>query len=154
MVLKFFFLSPDSSLSPIAKFPLPFLHRIFSFRRRHRPAKHPPLRIDLGLLISDLERRRTVPEESEPAPEPRNYPTISPPIWSHCCNGDLPAARPCTVASSIGQIEAERRGWRTPSACVNLSWTLLRSSPSLPCRTSDHLSCHQWASWELNLAWS
>ena len=131
------------SLSPIANFSLSFPHRISSLRRRHRPTKHLPGSTDLGLLVFDLKQRRTVPEASESAPDSHVCLAISLPFWSSRRSGDLPPARPCSVASPSGQIKAERRCCRTPLACTNLSWNLLRSSSLLFCRTSGHSSCHQ-----------
>ena len=104
------------SLSPIANFSLSFPHRIFSLQQRHRLAKHPPGSTDLGLLVFDLKQCRTVPEASESAPNSHVCLAISSPFWSSRRSGDLPPARPCSVASPSGQIEVERRCCRTPSA--------------------------------------
>ena len=114
--LFLFFFQLFISLSPIANFSLSFPHRISSFRRRHRPTKHPARSTDLGLLISDLERSRTAPEASESAPDSHVCLAISPPFWLSRRSGDLPPARPCSIASPSGQIEVERRCCRTPSA--------------------------------------
>ena len=80
---------------------LPFLHRISSLRRRHRPAKPPPRSTDLGLLTSGLERRRTRLEAFELAAEPHAPPAFSPPFWPRHRSGDLPPARVPGAASVV-----------------------------------------------------
>ena len=106
---------------------LPFLHRISSLRRRHRPAKPPPRSIDLGLLTPGLERRRTRQEAFELAAKSRASPAFSPPFWPRHRSGDLPPARPCSEAPIPGQIEAEQCRCRAPPACAIWAGNLLRS---------------------------
>ena len=120
----FFFLmvslsSPVSlSRNPPSLSFLPFLHRISSLRRRHRPAKPPPRSTDLGLLTPGLERRRTRLEAFESVVESRVPPAFSPPFWPRHRSGDLPPARPCSEAPTPGQIEAEQCYCRTSSTCA------------------------------------
>ena len=122
---------------------LPILHRISSLRRQHRPTKPPPHSTDLGLLTSSLERRRTGLEAFESAAEPHAPPAFSSPFWPQHRSDDLPPARPCSEAPFPGQIEAEQRHCRAPSA-----WTIRAGKfPSIavmtPCRTSGHSSCYK-----------
>ena len=135
------FLSPENPLSPVSS----FLHQISSLRRRHRPAKPPPRSTDLGLLTFGLERRRTGLEAFESAAEPHAPPAFLSPFWPRHSSDDLPPARPCSEAPFPGQIEAEQRHCRAPSA-----WAIRAGKFSLiavvtPCRTSGHSSCHKWA---------
>ena len=106
---------------------LPFLHRISSLRRRHRPAKPPPRSTDLGLFTSGLERRRTRLEAFESAAEPHALPAFSPPFWPRHRNDDLPPAQPCSEAPTPGQIEAEQCRCRAPPACAIRAENLLQS---------------------------
>ena len=97
---------------------LPVSHRTSSFRWQNRPAKLPPRSINLGLLSSGLERRRTVPGVVESAPESHAWVAISPSFWPPRGSGDLPPAGPCSVAALSGQIEDKRRSCQTSSACA------------------------------------